>query len=130
MTIYERYCKLRDERGMKDADVAKATGIGKSTFSDFKSGRSVPKMDKLQKIADLFDVSVAVFLKDDIEAQVHKNIQSYLYYRNSDTAAVAQDIFEDSDLRALFDAAKDSRPQDLQMAAELLRRLKETNRDG
>lgn len=130
MTIYERYCKLRDERGMKDADVAKATGIGKSTFSDFKSGRSIPKMEKLQKIADLFDVSIAVFLKDDIEAQVHKDIQSYLYYRDLDTAAVAQDIFEDSDLRALFDAAKDSRPQDLQMAAELLRRLKETNRDG
>ena len=130
MTIYERYCKLRDERGMKDADVAKATGIGKSTFSDFKSGRSIPKMEKLQKIADLFDVSIAVFLKDDIESQVHKDIQSYLYYRDLDTAAVAQDIFEDSDLRALFDAAKDSRPQDLQMAAELLRRLKETNRDG
>ena len=130
MTIYERYCKLRDERGMKDADVAKATGIGKSTFSDFKSGRSIPKMEKLQKIADLFDVSIAVFLKDDIEAQVHKDIQSYLYYQDLDTAAVAQDIFEDSDLRALFDAAKDSRPQDLQMAAELLRRLKETNRDG
>ena len=130
MTIYERYCKLRDERGMKDADVAKATGIGKSTFSDFKSGRSIPKMEKLQKIADLFDVPIAVFLKDDIEAQVHKDIHSYLYYRDLDTAAVAQDIFEDSDLRALFDAAKDSRPQDLQMAAELLRRLKETNRDG
>lgn len=130
MTIYERYCKLRDERGMKDADVAKATGIGKSTFSDFKSGRSIPKMEKLQKIADLFDVSIAVFLKDDIESQVHKDIQSYLYYRDLDTAAVAQDIFEDSDLRALFGAAKDSRPQDLQMAAELLRRLKETNRDG
>lgn len=130
MTIYERYCKLRDERGMKDADVAKATGIGKSTFSDFKSGRSVPKMEKLQKIADLFGVSVTVFLKDDITENVQKDIQQYLYYWNSDTAAVAQDIFDDSDLRALFDAAKGSRPQDLKMAAELLRRLKETNRDG
>mgnify|MGYP003553741655 CR=1 FL=1 len=28
---------------MKDSDVAKATGITKSTFSDWKNGRSNPK---------------------------------------------------------------------------------------
>ena len=37
--MYEIYCKLRDEKGCKDADVAKATGITKSTFSDWKNGR-------------------------------------------------------------------------------------------
>lgn len=47
--MYEIYCKLRDERGLKDSDVVKATGITKSTFSDWKSGRSKPKQDKLQK---------------------------------------------------------------------------------
>ena len=41
--MYEIYCKLRDEKGCKDADVAKATGITKSTFSDWKNGRSKPK---------------------------------------------------------------------------------------
>ena len=29
--MYEIYCKLRDSKGMKDSDVAKATGITKST---------------------------------------------------------------------------------------------------
>ncbi|HAB94850.1 MAG TPA: XRE family transcriptional regulator, partial [Lachnospiraceae bacterium] len=33
-------------------------------------------------------------------------------------------------MRVLFDAAQDSRPEDLQMAADLLRRLKKTNPDG
>lgn len=56
--MYENYCKIRDQRGVKDADVAKATGITKSTFSDWKSGRSHPKHEKLQKIADFFDVSI------------------------------------------------------------------------
>ena len=40
--MYEIYCKLRDSKGMKDSDVAKATGITKSTFSDWKNGRSNP----------------------------------------------------------------------------------------
>ena len=56
--MYEIYCKLRDAKGMKDADVARETGITKSTFSDWKNGRSNPKDAKLQKIADLFGVSV------------------------------------------------------------------------
>lgn len=56
--MYEIYCELRDKRGCKDSDVAKATGITKSTFSDWKSGRSKPKGEKLRKIADFFNVSV------------------------------------------------------------------------
>lgn len=56
--MYEIYCQLRDSKGCKDADVAKATGITKSTFSDWKSGRSKPKGDKLRKIAEFFNVSV------------------------------------------------------------------------
>lgn len=56
--MYEIYCKLRDERGLKDADVVRETKITKSTFSDWKSGRSKPKNDKLQKIADYFGVTL------------------------------------------------------------------------
>lgn len=56
--MYEIYCKLRDERKVKDADVVKETGITKSTFSDWKNGRSKPKQEKLQKIADYFGVTV------------------------------------------------------------------------
>ena len=56
--MYEIYCKLRDEKGCKDADVAKATGITKSTFSDWKSGRSKPKIAKLKILAGYFGVAV------------------------------------------------------------------------
>lgn len=56
--MYAIYCKLRDERGLKDADVVRETKITKSTFSDWKSGRSSPKNDKLQKIADYFGVTI------------------------------------------------------------------------
>ena len=38
--------------------VSKSTGISASTFSDWKSGRSVPKLDKIKLIADYFGVSL------------------------------------------------------------------------
>ncbi len=55
--MYEIYCKLRDANGLKDSDIAKATGITKSTFSDWKNGRSNPKEEKLKKLADFFSVT-------------------------------------------------------------------------
>ncbi len=60
--MYKNYCKIRDRMGYRDADVAKATGITKSTFSDWKSGRSIPKQDKLKKIADFLHVSVGYLI--------------------------------------------------------------------
>ena len=62
--MYEFYCKLRDEKGVKDATVAASTGITKSTFSDWKSGRSNPKTDKLKILADYFEVSIEYFLEN------------------------------------------------------------------
>lgn len=65
--MYEIYCKLRDEKGYKDSDVARITGITKSTFSDWKSGRSTPKQDKLQRIAECLNVSLD-YLMTGLEA--------------------------------------------------------------
>ena len=56
--MYEIFTNLLIENNKKAIDVSKATGIPASTFSDWKKGRSVPKQDKLQKIADFFNVSV------------------------------------------------------------------------
>lgn len=56
--MYERYCKLRDYKGYKDADVAKITDITKSTFTDWKSGKSKPNAEKLLAIAKCLDTTV------------------------------------------------------------------------
>lgn len=45
--MYEIYQKLLDMNGVKSADVARATGISNMTFSDWKKGKSTPKMDKI-----------------------------------------------------------------------------------
>lgn len=66
--MYKIYEKLRDERHMTDYEVAKKTGISTVTLSHWKSGFYNPKIDKIQKIAELFDVPVDVFYKEQVEA--------------------------------------------------------------
>ena len=68
--MYEIFAKLLEERGVTAYKVAKATGIAGSTFSDWKSGRSTPKQDKLQKIADYFGVSVDFLITGKEETAV------------------------------------------------------------
>ena len=62
--MYEKYVELRDKAKVSDYKVSEVTGITKSSFSDWKSGRSNPKIDKLLKIADYFGVSIEYFLKE------------------------------------------------------------------
>lgn len=56
--MYERYCKLRDDLGLKDSILASALNITPSTFSDWKKGKSTPNADKLLKIARYLDTTV------------------------------------------------------------------------
>ena len=56
--MYEVYQRLLDKKGLKNADVARATGISNMTLSDWKRGKSVPKSDKMRKIAEYLNVSV------------------------------------------------------------------------
>lgn len=101
--MYEIYCKLRKQKGCKDADVAKATGITKSTFSDWKSGRSKPKGEKLRKIADFFDVpadyletgvssSKEIILTTKDERDIAKDLDSLMNkLRNSEDGPASYD---------------------------------------
>lgn len=56
--MYEIFLKLLNEKGVTAYKVGKATGIAPSTFTDWKTGRSAPKQEKLQKIADYFGVTL------------------------------------------------------------------------
>ena len=117
---YEDFEGLCARYRVKPADITRATGITSSTLSAWKRGTYTPKQTKMQAIEDFFR-------KLRNESQ---EAQQDVYYEKNETAAAAQDIFDDPYMRILFDAAKDSRPEDLLTVANLLKRLKETNPDG
>ena len=115
--MYEVYCKLRDLRGVKDADVVRATGITKSTFSDWKSGRSEPKKEKLQKIADFFDVSLDYLMTGE------DSNPDTPYYLNDDAKEMAQFMFDNPEYKVLFDASRKVKKEDIQFVKEMIDRL-------
>lgn len=55
--------QLVNARGTTFYAVAKDLGFASTVFSDWKSGKSMPKTDKLIKIADYFGVPVCYFVE-------------------------------------------------------------------
>ena len=56
--MYAKYAELRDAKGVRDADVSKATGVPQNTLTDWKSGKYTPKTDKLIDIAKALNVTL------------------------------------------------------------------------
>ncbi len=62
--MYEKFAELLDKNNKTAYQVSKDTGIAQSVLSDWKTGRSKPKVDKLKVLADYFGVSIEYFLED------------------------------------------------------------------
>ncbi len=61
--MYNKFKTLLNDSGKTAYQVAKDTGITQSTFSDWKTGRSKPKLDKLKILADYFGVPIEYFME-------------------------------------------------------------------
>ena len=120
--MYEIFSKLLQSYGVTPYKVSKETGISQSTLSDWKKGKITPKSDTMKKIADYFDVSVDYLMTGE-EKKVGEK-----YYLNEETAQVAQEIFENKELRALFDVQRDMEPEDLKALHNMALALKRKER--
>lgn len=122
MPIGNRFKEIRLKLGISQTEFAKMLGVSKQTLYKYENDiiTNIPS-NIVEKAAQLGHVSPSYLMgwNNDME-----------YYTDQDTAELAQKILENPDYRLLFDAAKDSRPEDLHMAADMLKRFKETNPDG
>lgn len=115
--MYEIFAQLLEQRKLKAADVCKGTGLPSSLFSEWKRGKSTPKADKMKKIADYFNVSVEYLMTGE------KKEDSAGYYLNEETARLAQEMYEDEDMRSLFDMKRNMPPERFKAHMEFMKNL-------
>ena len=58
MKFNERLKQLRQQEGLTQRELAKSIEVGRSTISEYESGKIVPKQEGLLKLANYFNVSV------------------------------------------------------------------------
>ena len=116
-----RVRKYRTEREMTLQELADKCGYtSRASINKIENGEVDVPTSKVQLIADALGVSPLDLMG--------KRDEPDSYYINEETAQIAQQIYEDKELRALFDAARDADPEALQAAQAMLKVLKRKER--
>jgi transcriptional regulator with XRE-family HTH domain len=115
--MYEVFEQLLQSYGIKTYKFCKDTGISQSTISTWKSKGNLISPEIGRIISEYFNISIDYLMTGE-----EKETQQY--YLNDETAKIAQEVFENKDLRLLFDASRNASPEDIRFAVEMLTRMK------
>jgi len=72
---YEKLQFLLDKKKIKSYRLAKDLGFSSALLSEWKSGRYLPKADKIQKICNYFGVPISYFYEDELNKSVNDGIK-------------------------------------------------------
>lgn len=122
MSVNDILKSRREELGLTMKELADSVGVSESTISRWESGDIANmRRDKIVALAKALSISPSVIMEWDDDKR---------YYTNEETARLAQEAFEDSDMRILLSAKMDLRPDDFKMVVDMVKRFKETNPNG
>ena len=119
MTIYDRIKELCRKKEVTITGTEQHLGFARGSLS--KINTSKPSMERIQMLADYLG-STPSYIMTGKEKEGDK------YYLNDETAEMAQEIFENKELRTLFSAARTASPDDLKTTHDLLLALKRKER--
>lgn len=108
-----------DRENKTQKEVADAIGVSPQTFNTWLQMVALPRMGKVQALADYFGINKSDLLEDK-GAQEEDNS----YYIDEDAKELAQFLFKNPEYKVLFDAAKDVSAEDLEMVKTIIDKFK------
>ncbi len=114
MGIGNKLQKLIEEKHTNVNELAGRANVSPSTlYSIIKRDNTKVDIEVLISICKVLGVPVEYFSESPDG-----------YYLNPETAKLAQEAFDDPDVRILLDAKRDLSPEDLQFVIDMVKRLK------
>jgi len=108
-----------DVNGKSRNDICEALGFSYSTFTDWINANSYPRIDKIEMMANYFNIKKSCLVENKGEEQEQH------YYLNEETRQIAQEIFENENMRLLFDTVRDISPGRLKAYVDFMQALKD-----
>lgn len=116
MDLKDRIKDLCKKNNISMNQLEQELDFGKGYIS--KLGKSIPNATKIQQLANRLGVTVDYLMNGNTEDNNEH------YYTNEETREIAQEIFENPDLKSLFHAAKDLSPERLKAHIDFIQSLK------
>lgn len=74
MTLGDKIISLRKQQGWSQEDLAEQLEISRQSVSKWESAASIPELDKIIKMSEIFHVSTDYLLKEEMEEPEKENI--------------------------------------------------------
>lgn len=116
-----KYFRMREK--LSQSELAEKLGVSASTISMYEVGKREPDFETEEKIADFFNTDLNTLRGRDIEAEQPS------YYLDKDSSAAAQFLFENPEYKVLFDASRRVKKEDIDLVAEMIKRMAGNNSD-
>lgn len=121
MSLNERIVDLCSKNNISQSKLETDLGIARGSVTKWKTAE--PRQSTLQKVADYFNVSVEYLLTGKEKEGGEE------YYLNEETKEIAQEIFENPDLKSLFDMSRKMSPERLKAHIEFMKNLQKAESD-
>ena len=109
-------------RGYTQAEFADALNISRSRIGMYETGAREPDFETLEMIADFFHVDTDYLLG---RADRTGPSSETGYYFDAETARLAQEMYEDKDMRSLFDMKRNMPPERFKAHLDFMKNLYE-----
>ena len=114
----ENLKRLMEEQNLTQADVAKSIGVSPQTFNTWVRGIALPRMGKIQRLADYFRV-----YKSDLLEDTANNKKTY--YSDPEVGKIVNELKDRPDLRVLLDASRDLDESDMFELIDIINKIKD-----
>ncbi len=112
--------KLRhymDLNTLSQVDVSNYLGCSSSLVSAWCRAEKMPRVDKITRLCNLFNIEMSELCSVESKED---------YYLNNETRQIAQEIYENPDMRSLFDVSRKMSPERLKAHIEFMKKLQES----
>lgn len=109
---------LLNKYGKSQKEVAEAISVSPQTFNTWCQGIALPRMGKIQKLADYFMIDKTALIDEKTDQPDDH------YYLNDDARDLAQFMFENPEYKVLFDASRKVKKEDIDFVKQMLDRMR------
>ena len=104
-------------------EVATAINVSPQTFNTWCQGIALPRMGKVQSLADYFGIN-----KSDLLDEKSEEVDDS-YYLNDDAREMAQFLYDNPEYKVLFDASRKVKKDDIDFVKQMIDRVRGDDND-
>ena len=115
---------FRMKENLSQSELAAKLGISGSAVSMYEVGKREPDFETEEKIADFFQTDL-----NTLRGRANEAEQQPSYYLDKDSSDAAQFLFSNPEYKVLFDASRKVKPEDINLVAEMIKRMAGSSSD-